>query len=667
MKNFYRAARIALRLRATLVGIIITSLLVGVLWGANIGVVYPFVEVIFQRDSLHEWVDGRIDEAKNTSAALRTSIARYQQQLGQHRLEGKDRAQAESNLLFDWQQLMAEQKALARFQRMSPYIKQYCPADPFQTMVWIVTALLIGTSLKCAFIVANMMLVSRLIQLTILTLRKQFYRRALSWDLALFGKQHNSELLSRFTNDVGMLGGSLSTLFGKATREPLKMIACLIGAALISWQLLVVSLLVSPPSLFLMRRLAQSIRRANRRAMEETANLFERISETFHGIQTVKAFTMEPYERNRFHHSAKELYRKAMKIVFYNSLTKPITELLGIGVIALALVVGAYLVVNRETHLFGFRMCERPLSLGSLLLFYSLLAGVSDPARKMTEIFASIQSGFAAAERVYAMLDREPLITDPASPKAVAQPHQRIVFDHVSFSYEEQQLVLKDIDFEIKYGETLAIVGPNGCGKSTLINLVTRFYDPVEGSVRMDDVALTEMRLRDLRRRIGVVTQQTHLFHETILNNIRYGSPRASEEQVVDAARKAHAHRFITEELSDGYETIAGQGGNRLSGGQRQRIALARAILRDPEILILDEATSQIDLESEQLIHHALEEFANGRTAIIITHRLSTLALADRILVMDAGRMVDLGTHEQLLARCPLYRRLQEIQFKQIA
>jgi subfamily B ATP-binding cassette protein MsbA len=219
----------------------------------------------------------------------------------------------------------------------------------------------------------------------------------------------------------------------------------------------------------------------------------------------------------------------------------------------------------------------------------------------------------------------------------------------------------------VRYGETLCIVGPNGCGKTTLINLLPRFHDPVSGSVRLDDVDLRELRLRELRRLVGVVTQQTLLFDDTVFNNIRYGTTNATREQVIAAAHQAHAHRFIEDRLDDGYETIVGPGGNRLSGGQRQRLALARAILRDPDILVLDEATSQVDLESEQLIHQALEEFVRDRTAIIITHRLSTLELADRVLVLDSGRIADLGTHDELITRCDLYRRLHDIQFRQSA
>jgi ATP-binding cassette subfamily B protein/subfamily B ATP-binding cassette protein MsbA len=227
--------------------------------------------------------------------------------------------------------------------------------------------------------------------------------------------------------------------------------------------------------------------------------------------------------------------------------------------------------------------------------------------------------------------------------------------------------VLHDLSLRIPHGEKLAIVGPNGCGKSTLTNLIPRFYDPVSGTVRLDHVDLRDMRLSDLRQQIGIVTQHTWLFDDTILNNIRYGRPQATDQQVIEAAKQAHAHQFIEQKLSRGYKTVVGQGGQLLSGGQRQRIALARAILRDPAILVLDEATSQIDLESEQLIHNVLVGFIRNRTAILITHRLSTLALADRILVMDAGRIVDIGTHEQLLSRCTLYSRLHKIAFRESA
>ncbi len=278
-----------------------------------------------------------------------------------------------------------------------------------------------------------------------------------------------------------------------------------------------------------------------------------------------------------------------------------------------------------------------------------------------------MQPGVPAADRIFALIDQPRSIEDPPQPLKVAAPHSRLTFSGVSFSYGEGANVLHDIDLAIPHGQSLAIVGPNGSGKSTLVNLLLRFYDPCSGSLKLDGVDLREMRLNDVRGRVGLVSQQTQLFDDTVMNNIRYGSLDASDEQVIAAARRAHADRFIREDLDDGYETSVGSRGGRLSGGQRQRIALARAILRDPEILILDEATSQVDIESEQLVHQVLQDFIRGRTAIMITHRLSTLSLADRILVMESGRISDLGTHEELLTRCPLYQRLHAIGLRKSA
>lgn len=665
MKSFARAIGLAVQNRATLLGVVFTSLVVGVLWGANIGVVYPFVEVVFKGQTLQQWIDGEITESAKRVSELGIETGQLQETLPH--LVGSDYQQASNRIAYLKVDRLAELQATEQYRRIQPYVHAYLPTTPFNTLLMIVGILIAGTALKDLFLVANLVLVERLVQLTAFDLRKQFFRQTLRLDLASFGNSRNSELLSHFTYDLNCAVLGLSTLFGKAMREPLKMVVCLIGASFISWRLLLLSLIVTPPALFLMQRLSKSIKRANRRAMEEMSQLYNTLTETFTGIQTVKAFTMEGFERNRFHQSAKEFFHKSIKITLYNSLTKPITEILGVGVISLALVAGAYLVLNGETHLLGIRICDTPMSLGKLLLFYGFLAGISDPARKLSDVFVIIQGGAAACERIYPVMDRTPTMSDPAVSRSTTKPHHRLVINDVEFHYEPGQPVLKGVSLEIKYGETIAIVGPNGCGKSTLINLLPRFYDPVRGSIRFDDVDLREMRLRDIRQRVGLVTQQTHLFDDTILNNIRYGSPNATDEEAIEAAKKAHADRFILDKLDKGYDSHVGQGGGRLSGGQRQRIALARAILRDPEVLILDEATSQIDIESEQLIHQALEEFVRDRTAIMITHRLSTLQLADRVVVMEAGKIIDVGTHAELLRRCSLYSRLHDIHFKQSA
>jgi len=265
------------------------------------------------------------------------------------------------------------------------------------------------------------------------------------------------------------------------------------------------------------------------------------------------------------------------------------------------------------------------------------------------------------------VLDREPGITDPANPVELPKRWKNLCLERIDFHYSADKPVLHDINLEIHAGETIAIVGPNGCGKSTLLNLIPRFYDTQQGRITIDGIDLRDVRIRDLRMQIGLVSQETLLFNDTVGANIAYGTVGVGDDAIEAAARKAHAHGFITEKLSHGYQTIVGPGGNKLSGGQRQRVALARAILRDPTILMLDEATSQIDLESEQLIHQVLREFLHDRTALVVTHHMSTIALADRVVVMEGGRIRDVGTHEELIGRCDLYQRLASFGYRATA
>jgi ATP-binding cassette, subfamily B, bacterial MsbA len=665
MNNFFRVLRLTLRYRWSLAGAMLSAVVVALLWGANIGGLYPIVQVIFQKQSLQTWIDSEIHDSQGRIAKWEADSAELRQHIAA--LPPEQQHEIAVKLAVNESQLATENDFLAHRQRWKPYIDRYLPNDPFQTLVLIVAALMVATMVKDLFLVISSILVDRLMHLSTMALRKQFYRRTLQLDLAGFGESHSSELMSRFTYDVESVAGGVQTLLGRTILEPLKMLVCLIGAAWICWRLLVVSLVIAPLAAYLINKLGKTLKRANRRAMEEMTQLYTILQESFGGIKVVKAFTMERYERRRLHYNSKQFFRRAMKIARYDALSHPIVEVMGVTTICLAILTGAYLVLNQETHLFGIRMSDRPLGLASLLVFYGMLVGASDPARKMSEVFNRLQRASAAADRIYQMYDREPTVRNPARPKTVRRHCRDLVFDQVTFAYVPGQPVLDEIDLRIPFGESLAIVGPNGCGKTTLANLIPRFFDPASGSIQLDGVDLRELRLRDLRRQIGIVTQEPLLFDDTVFNNIRYGAPDATADQVYSAAKQAHAHRFIETRLEHGYDTYVGQLGGRVSGGQRQRIALARAILRDPAILILDEATSQIDLESEQLIHKVLEQFKRDRTTILITHRLATLALADRILVMQAGRIADIGTHDQLLGRCELYRRLHQIQFREIA
>jgi ATP-binding cassette subfamily B protein/subfamily B ATP-binding cassette protein MsbA len=328
-------------------------------------------------------------------------------------------------------------------------------------------------------------------------------------------------------------------------------------------------------------------------------------------------------------------------MVFWTGIGKPFTELIGVAMVAITVCAGAYLVVNKQTHLFFLKVCDSPMSVTDLLIFFGLLIGASDPLRKLSGVSVMIYQGMVSSELLYGILNAKPILPVPAEPKTLLGRHHQMSLKNVSFHYHPNQPVLSNVSLEIPFGKTVALLGSNGSGKSTLIQLLCRYYDPVDGSIQLDDVDLRDLALSDIRQRMTLVSQNTELFNRSVFENIKYGSPNATKDEVELAARLAHAHEFITNSLSEGYETIVGQAGQKLSGGQRQRIALARAILRKPEILILDESTSQIDMASEIQIRETLQAMKGQMTILIITHREALIALADEVYSMQSGILVE--------------------------
>jgi ATP-binding cassette subfamily B protein/subfamily B ATP-binding cassette protein MsbA len=666
MKNFFRVVRLTLRRRYTFAAAVACSIGVALFWGGNLAMLKPVIDIVFSNGKMpHAVMDQRVAEAQAKLAATNMELGRVTAELAVAAPDKQRDLKAQQGRL--QQRRTSEVSKLEIAEYVRPLVKSCLPNDTFTVLVIFLGFFIVATLIKDAMLVGNLVLVERLTQLATLDLRNRMFRKTLAMELAHFGEGHSSHTMHRISSDVTCAFNGVNVLCGRMILEPLKMIACLAGAAYICWRLLVVSLLIAPLAAYIMVRLSKSLRKANKRAMEEMGLLYTLLAETLTNIQTVKAFGMERHERRRYHKSGKNFYHRSMRIMFFTALGRGSGEFMGMTIICLAISAGAFLVLHPEARLFGIAIINRPLEYSSLLAFFALLAGVSDPARKMSEVMGTLQRGIAAADRVFEILDCRPKIVDPPVPKVLPNPRPELVFDRVSFQYSTGQRVLHDVELRIPFGQTVAIVGPNGCGKTTLVNLLPRFYDAIEGAVRLDGIDIRDLRVKDLRRLTGFVAQQGTLFDDTVMNNIRYGSPHTSDEEVMAAAEKAFAHRFIVERLGKGYQTVVGERGGRLSGGQRQRVLLARAILRDPKFLILDEATSQIDLESEQLIHRVLEKFIHGRTTLMITHRMSSIALADRIVVMDMGRIIDSGTHDELLGRCDLYTRLYQLGFQQAA
>jgi ABC-type multidrug transport system fused ATPase/permease subunit len=517
--------------------------------------------------------------------------------------------------------------------------------DKFRTLVYVLAAVCIAVIVSNVFRFFAQYFIAVGTFRAMMDLRRDLYRKVLRLPMSFFAHEV-ADLVSRFVQDVLEIQRGLMALFGRLLREPLRAAALFVLALILNWQLTLVMLVVAPGAIFLFWYVGRQIRRANRRLLRGYGMMLGALESTLHAMSIIKAYTAEHAERKRLWKIDRRLFQHQVRIAALEAFLKPMLEVIGI------------LVITVVTAWLGLRVIRQEIQADEFASLVFVLAMMFAPLRNLGDLYGRVQRSAAGAQRIFAVLDAQVETEQLAGAVQLARLRDRIEFHDVHFTYPDAASpALNGVNLAVRQGEVVAIVGPNGSGKTTLMNLLLRFYDPQQGRITIDGTDVRDASLRSLRDQISLVTQDAVIFATTLADNIAYGAPKSSRETIESAARRAYADDFI-QALPDNYDTVSGDRGVTLSGGQRQRIAIARAILRDAPILVFDEATSQIDTESEMRIQSALTEFSAGRTTFVIAHRLSTIKFADRIVVLDQGRVVDTGTHDALLERCPLYAML---------
>jgi subfamily B ATP-binding cassette protein MsbA len=520
--------------------------------------------------------------------------------------------------------------------------------EPLKLLNIMAIVVLIMLLLKGLFNYLQSYLMSDIGQQVVRDVRSKLYAKLQDLSLDYFIRKRSGELISRITNDVKLIENAASYGFTDVLYQSFQVVVFTFLAFYIHWKLALTSIVILPLISLPIVSVGKKIKKLAISSQEKMADINSILVETISGVRIVKAFCMEEAEINKFKSHNRDYYKITMKSIKRVLMLAPLTEVIGaFGGIFVFVWAGKEVITGK-------------LSFGVFGLFLGSLLSMIRPFKKLSQVHSLNQQAIAASNRVYEILDSRPSVQEKEKAQDLARIKNRIVFDKVSFRYETNQ-ILKDIDLEVNIGQVIAIVGPSGAGKSTLVDLILRFYDPVEGRILIDNVDLRDVTIRSLREQSGLVTQETILFNDAVRANIAYGKKDVNFQDIVKAAQKAGAHDFIMN-MPKGYDTLIGDRGYKLSGGERQRLAIARAILKNPPILILDEATSQLDSVSEGFVQTAINEVISGRTVFIVAHRLSTVKNADKIIVLDKGVIVETGNHQELVAKNGLYKLLWDMQ-----